>query len=129
MPSVTTTFGTEKPPETGDALTALLRDSRRTAIEFTQTVTVRIDPSSSYYRVDTTGVSGTGLYYDGVLALSNFESLQTDAPRLQFVFQPTGNAFGDSVVVAGSSSAVTIQLDPWSGAAMCATPGYAAWRC
>jgi hypothetical protein len=43
--------------------------------------------------------------------------LVTDLPRLQYVFRPTGAAFGDTVIVRGGSLPLTIRIDPWSGVA------------
>jgi prepilin-type N-terminal cleavage/methylation domain-containing protein len=107
----------EKDPVSGpgDPVIALLRDARRLAIEQAQTVAVRLDPSSLYYRVDTTGAYGTGLYADGTLDMGAFETLDTALERLSFVFRPTGAALGDTVAVRGGEYAVTLAVDPWSG--------------
>jgi prepilin-type N-terminal cleavage/methylation domain-containing protein len=120
IPVLTQRFGTEQPPQSGDALMALLRDARRTAILHAQTVSVRVDPATGLYRVDTTGIAGTGLLAEGGLGMSAWETLVTDLPRLQYVFRPTGAAFGDTVVVRGSERTVAISLDPWSGYAILA---------
>ena len=110
-----TDLGDTPPPLPGDAVVALLRDARKVAIERSMTVAVRIDPASNYYRVDTTGVSGTGVLADGTLALGAYETLVTDLYRLQYIFRPTGAGLGDSVVVRGNELTVLLALDPWSG--------------
>jgi len=107
-------FGTAPPALPGDAVVALLRDARRHAIDSSQTVSVRIDPSSLYFRVDTTGANGTGVLADGTLGVGTYETLITDLPRLQYVFRPTGAAMGDTVLVRGDIS-VMIAVDAWSG--------------
>ena len=108
-------FGNDPVPQVGDQIVGLLRDARRSAIDYDQTITVRIDPTSGMYQIDTTGAYGTGMYTQGQLSLSAFESLVTDLPRLVYVFRPTGAAFGDSVGVSGSNGAATVLVDPWSG--------------
>ncbi len=100
-----------------DSLLTLLRDSRRLAIMSNQVVAVRIIPLSGTFRVDTSGVGGSGEFRSGQLALSALESLETDQERLQFVFRPTGAAFADSLIVRGADGAVLIAVDPWSGEA------------
>lgn len=108
-------FGNDPTPQVGDQIVAMLREARRTAIEYDQTLTVRLDPTSGMYQVDTTGASGTGMYAQGQLDLSAYESFVTDLPRLVYVFRPTGAAFGDSVGVRGANGAATVFVDPWSG--------------
>jgi prepilin-type N-terminal cleavage/methylation domain-containing protein len=102
-------------PVPGESVVALLRDARRVAIEGKQTVAVRIDPSTRYFRVDTTGVSGTGALVEGELQVGAYEALETDLPRVQFVFLPSGAALGDSVLVRGSDGPFLLTVDPWSG--------------
>jgi Tfp pilus assembly protein FimT len=111
-------FGETPSAAPGDAMVALLRDSRKLAIEQSQTVAVRIDPSTLYYRVDTTGAYGTGLYADGTLEMSTYETLETDLRRLRYLFRPTGAALGDTIAVRGGEYPVTIAVDPWSGYAV-----------
>lgn len=102
-------------PVPGESVVALLRDARRVAIEGKQTVAVRIDPATKHFRVDTTGVSGTGALIDGSLEVGAYESLDTDLQRLQFVFLPSGAAMGDSVLVRGTDGPFLLTVDPWSG--------------
>ena len=110
-----TDLGATPPPLPGDALVSLLRDARRVAIEQSMTVAVRIDPTSNYFRVDTTGVLGTGLLADGTLEIGAYETLRTDRSRLQFVFRPSGSAIGDTVTVQGNSISAVVTVDAWSG--------------
>ena len=45
----------------------------------------------------------------------NATVLVTDLARLQFLFQPTGTAFADSVGVRGPAGTVMVTVDPWNG--------------
>ena len=65
--------------------------------------------------MDTTGAYGTGLYADGTLAMSTYETLETSLKRLRYMFRPSGAALGDTVAIRGGEYAVTIVVDPWSG--------------
>ncbi len=100
-----------------DAMLALLRDARRLAIVANQVVALRMDPESGAYRIDTTGVNGSGEFASGQLNLGALEALESVQPRLQFVFRPTGATFGDTLIVRGADGAVLIAVDPWSGEA------------
>jgi Tfp pilus assembly protein FimT len=113
-----TDLGRVPPDQTGDAIVSVLRNARRVAIERSQTVTVRIDPVSGMFHVDTSGVNGTGRLAENVLELGAWQSLMTDAERLTYVFRPTGAAFGDSVLVRGNDMTVLVTVDPWSGQAV-----------
>ncbi len=110
-------FGAQKQPTDADALLALLRDSRREAVHINALVALRMDPTTGRYRVDTTGVHGMGKMKEGTLELGGATTLVTDLARLQFLFQPTGAAFADSVGVRGPSGTVMVTVDPWSGVA------------
>jgi type II secretory pathway pseudopilin PulG len=110
-------FGADKAPTDADALLALLREARREAVHQNALVAVRLDPASGRYRVDTTGVFGMGTLASGTLELGGATVMVTELPRLQFLFQPTGAAYGDSVGVRGPQGTVMISVDPWSGVA------------
>jgi prepilin-type N-terminal cleavage/methylation domain-containing protein len=108
-------FGTNKPQSDAEGLLALLRDARRAAVQTSTVVAVRLDPTTGRYRTDTTGVYGMGQYGSGTLDLGGATLLVTDLARLQFLFQPTGAAFADSVGVRGPGGTVMVWVDPWSG--------------
>jgi prepilin-type N-terminal cleavage/methylation domain-containing protein len=108
-------FGNHQAALPGDQLMVLMRDSRKMAIQFQQTVTVRLDPQSGLYQVDTSGGNGTGMWNTGTLPMSAFESMSTDLQRLSFVFRPNGAAYGDSVIVRGGAGSAMITVDPWGG--------------
>lgn len=112
-----TDFGTRKPQSDAEALLVLLRDARREAIQTSTTVAVRIDPTTGRFRVDTSGVAGVAEYGSGTLDLGGATVLVTDLARLQFLFQPTGTAFADSVGVRGPAGTVMLTVDPWNGMA------------
>ena len=108
-------FGTNKPQSDSESLLALLRTARREAVQSGTVVAVRLDPTTGRFRVDTTGVAGMGQYASGTLDLGGATVLVTDLVRLQFLFQPTGAAFADSVGVRGPNGTVMVTVDPWNG--------------
>jgi prepilin-type N-terminal cleavage/methylation domain-containing protein len=108
-------FGNDPAPVAGDLVMGLMRSARTAAIQYGQTVTVHLDPTSGMYEVDTTGAYGTGIYLASTLEMSAWESISTDQPRLKFVFRPNGAAYGDSVLVHGQSGSAMVMPDPWSG--------------
>jgi prepilin-type N-terminal cleavage/methylation domain-containing protein len=110
-------FGRDPEPTGADAMLGLLKDARKAAIDFNANVTLRLDPETLRYELDTSSVSGYGVLAAGTLDLGLAHTLVTDQPRLQYVFRPTGAAFGDTVVVRGGARPLTIRLDPWSGVA------------
>lgn len=112
-----TGFGRDPEPTGADAMLGLLKDARKAAIAFNANVTLRIDPATLRYELDTSSVSGYGVLAAGTLDLGLSRTLVTDLPRLQYVFRPTGAAFGDTVVVRGGPLPQTIRIDPWSGVA------------
>ena len=112
-----TDLGMTPSAQPGEVIVSLLRNTRKHAIENSQTVALRIDPTTGYYRVDTTGANGTGMFVDGQIEMSAYESLETDATRLQFIFRPTGAAMGDTVRVRGEQT-VMVGVDSWSGHAL-----------
>ena len=110
-------FGRNPEPTGADALLGLLKDARKAAIDFNANVTLRLDPETLRYELDTSSVSGYGVLAAGTLDLGLAHTLVTGQPRLQYVFRPTGAAFGDTVVVRGGPQPLTIRIDPWSGVA------------
>lgn len=112
-----TDFGRDPQPTGADAMLGLLKDARKAAIDFNANVTLRLDPATLRYEADTSTVSGYGVLAAGTLDLGLSRTLVTDLPRLQYVFRPTGAAFGDTVIVRGGPLPSTIRIDPWSGVA------------
>jgi Tfp pilus assembly protein FimT len=110
-------LGTERPATAGDAMIGLLHDARKAAIDFNATVTLRMDPKTLKYQIDTAGTNGGGRFAEGTLDLGLTQTLVTDQPRLQYVFRPTGAAFADTVVVRGGSVPLIVRVDLWSGVA------------
>jgi prepilin-type N-terminal cleavage/methylation domain-containing protein len=107
----------EKPKEGADAFVGLLTDARKAALEYNATVTLRVDPISLKFQLDTLGVSGGGVLTAGRLDLGLAQTLVSDQPRLRYVFQPAGAAFADTVVVRGGARQLVVRVDPWSGVA------------
>jgi Tfp pilus assembly protein FimT len=110
-------LGEDQPATSADRVLALLHDSRKVALENHTTVILRLDPKSLRYEADTLGSQGSGLFTSGKLDLDIMQTLESDKPRLQFVFRPTGAAFADSVIVRGGDRPLTVRVDPWSGVA------------
>jgi prepilin-type N-terminal cleavage/methylation domain-containing protein len=110
-------FGTEQPPGGADAMLGLLRDARKAAIQYNATATLRIDPKTLKFEVDTSGLFGMAPLAQGTLDLGMSASIATNQPRLQFVFEPTGAAFADTAVVNGGQIPLIVRVDPWSGVA------------
>jgi prepilin-type N-terminal cleavage/methylation domain-containing protein len=110
-------FGTEMPPGGADAMLGLLRDTRKAAIQFNTTATLRLDPNTLGYEVDTAGAFGMAALAQGTLDLGMASTIKTDQPRLQFVFEPTGAAFADTAVINGGQIPLIVRVDPWSGVA------------
>ena len=110
-------FGTEKPAGAADAMLGLLHDARKMSIDHNATVTLRLDPKTLRYELDTAGAYGFGIAAFGTLDLGITQSLVTDQPRLQYIFRPTGAAFADSVVIHGADIPWVVRVDAWSGVA------------
>ena len=110
-------FGAEQPRGAADGLIALLRSSRRVALDYDAVATLRLDPRTLRYRLDTAGVNGAGMFTQGTLDLDMTQTVATDQARLQYVFHPTGAAFADTVVVRGGEVPWTVRVDAWSGVA------------
>ena len=110
-------FGAEQPSRGADQFIGLLRDARKASLDFNATVTLRVDPKTNKYQVDTSTVAGSGVLAAGVLDMGMTETLVTDLPRLSYVFRPTGAAYADTVVVRGGEIPLVVRVDPWSGVA------------
>lgn len=106
----------ERPKTGADAVVGLLRDARKAAIDYNATVTLRLDPTTLKYQLDTSGAYGVGTLATGVLDIGMSATLVTDQPRLHYVFRPAGAAFADTVIVRGAGMR-TVRVDPWSGVA------------
>lgn len=110
-------LGEGRPETAGAQLVTLLKQARNFAIEHNYTVTVRIDPVSSRYRVDTTGTGGLGVMIDTTFSLGDAETIETALDRLQFTFMPTGAVMGDTVIVRGIGTTNVLMIDAWTGEA------------
>jgi prepilin-type N-terminal cleavage/methylation domain-containing protein len=110
-------FGRDRVPQGSDLIIQLLRESRSLAIRQAATVTVVLDPETGHFRVDSVSAMGAGRVVEDTLELGAVEYLETDLPRLRYVFVPSGAAFADTVTVRGGDSTRIIIVDPWSGRA------------
>jgi len=108
-------LGEERDKTSEDILVKLLRDTRSLAIENSVEATLLIDPENGHYRVDTTSSFGSGRVVEDTLHFAAADKLESSAPRIRYVFRPTGAAFGDSVIVRGSDSTRVLLIDTWSG--------------
>jgi prepilin-type N-terminal cleavage/methylation domain-containing protein len=110
-------FGTEQPTRGADGILALLRDARKASIDYNATVTLRLDPKTLKYQVDTTTAAGAGVLAAGVLDMGMKETLVSDQPRLLYVFRPSGATFADTVAVHGGDVPLVVRVDQWTGVA------------
>lgn len=110
-------FGADRPKTAAGLLMDLLRDARRVAIQHNVDVRVVVDPKSGHFRADSTGVTGAGIIAEDSLGFGLTEALETDLPRLSYLFRATGAAFGDSVTVRGGDSTRVVFVDRFSGVA------------
>jgi prepilin-type N-terminal cleavage/methylation domain-containing protein len=110
-------FGSEKPPGAADAVLGLLHDARKVAIDHDANVTLRLDPKTLRYQLDTSGVGGSGKMSEGTLDIGLTQTLESPQPRLQYVFTPIGAAFADTVIVRGALVPLVVRVDPWNGVA------------
>jgi len=110
-------LGTEQPTKGADQVLGLLRDARKAALDFNATVTLRLDPKTLKYQVDTATVAGTGTLAAGILDVGATETLVSDLPRLVYVFRPSGASFADTLVVHGGETPLVVRVDPWTGVA------------
>jgi prepilin-type N-terminal cleavage/methylation domain-containing protein len=110
-------FGTEQPSKGADHVLGLLHDARKAAVDFNATVTLRLDPKTHKYQVDTATVKGKGTLAWGILDVGATETLVSDQPRLVYVFRPSGAAYADTVIVQGGDAPLIVRVDPWTGVA------------
>ena len=110
-------LGRTRGTTTTDAVLTLLRTARQIAIQQSATVTVLLDPQTGHFRVDSVSATGAGLVIEDSLRLGASDQLETDQPRLRYVFTPSGAAFSDSLVIRGTDSTRTLFVDVWSGIA------------
>jgi Tfp pilus assembly protein FimT len=110
-------LGTEQPSRGADQILGLLRDARKAALDFNATVTLRLDPKTLKYQLDTSTVVGKGTLAAGVLDMAATETLVSDQPRLTYVFRPSGAAYADTVIVRGAETPLIVRVDPWTGVA------------
>lgn len=110
-------FGLKKPRGDAEPLLELLRAARGEAVYASAIVAVRLDPASGAFRMDTTGVNGMGPYAVGTIDLGGATVFVTELDRLQFLFQPTGASFSDSVAVRGPGGTQMVKVDMWTGVA------------
>jgi prepilin-type N-terminal cleavage/methylation domain-containing protein len=108
-------LGEERPETSEDALVKLLRDTRTLAIEHSVEARLLVDPKTGHYRVDTTSSFGSGRVKEDTLRFAATEGLESELPRLRYVFRPSGAGFGDSVLVRGADSTRVLFVDTWSG--------------
>ena len=87
-------LGADKPGTPADAMIGLLHDARKVAIDHNATATLRLDPKTLKYQLDTAGVNGFGMMATGILDLGLSATLQATS-REYSTFRPTA-AFADT---------------------------------
>jgi prepilin-type N-terminal cleavage/methylation domain-containing protein len=110
-------LGTEQPSKGADRILGLLHDARKAAFDFNATVTLRLDPKTRKYQLDTATWRGKGTLAAGILDVGTTETLVSDLPRLVYVFRPSGAAYADTLVVHGGETPLVVRVDPWTGVA------------
>ena len=117
---VAPTLRATRPPP-GDAagaardLATVAQRARLTALERGVTVEVRLDPATGRGLVF--ALAGDSLVPIEMLALPHDVSVDVSAraPRVRYVFAPTGEGWGDSLIVRGQGHARRLSVDPWLG--------------
>ena len=66
-----------------DKMLALLHDARKASIDYNATVTLRMDPKTLKYQVDTSGVRGSGRLAEGTLDMACRRHCRRIEPRLR----------------------------------------------
>jgi prepilin-type N-terminal cleavage/methylation domain-containing protein len=95
-------------------LVQLLKFGKQRAAELGTRVRVILDPATGNYLVTAVGVD-TPLVA-GVLDLPVSTRLVTDSLRARFVFEPTGSALADSILVSSGAGSAMVRVDRWTGA-------------
>lgn len=108
-------FGKASDLSSTDRYMKLLRDTRSMAITHTVEATLIVDPVTGRFRIDTVSSFGAGKAVEDSLQLGATERLETELPRLRYVFRPTGATFADTVLMRGMDSTRLIIVNPWSG--------------
>ena len=93
----------------------VLERARSTALARGAVVTVTIDPRTARYRVELERADDRELVADSAIAMAPGTAVATTAPRLRLRIEPTGAAWGDSVVIIAGSRAAIVSADRWSG--------------
>jgi len=110
-------LGTEQPSKGADQVLGLLHNARKAALDFNATVTLRLDPETHKYHIDTATVVGTGTLAEGILDIGATETLVSDLPRLVYIFRPSGATYADTLLVRGGEQPLVVRVDPWTGVA------------
>ena len=110
-------LGEDRPRTSTDLLLDLINDTRRIAIRHNVFATLTINPESGHFRVDTVGSNGVGMAVEDTLDIGVSEAIESELPRLRYMFRATGAAFGDTVVVRGADSTRLLTVDRWTGVA------------
>ncbi len=96
-------------------LVALLEHTRLAALERGTTVQLLLDPAAAHAWIFTVVDGDARLLVDSTLQRAPGASLQADAPRVRFTFDPAGTATGGVITVHGGAADRRVRVDPWSG--------------
>ncbi|HKN67444.1 MAG TPA: type II secretion system protein [Gemmatimonadaceae bacterium] len=107
--------------ESRSALMSVLTSARRRAITDATTLTLTLDPETARYwmhEAEPTDSMIRGAHFDSasVFGFPEGVTLTGSAPRLHFVFSPSGTVSGEPIAIRVGSRVQPIALDPRTGA-------------
>jgi general secretion pathway protein H len=109
-----------RPPAVDTAAAAapvveVLRAAQHAAADSGRAVRLDLDPATGHYIARLRTTDGDNPLATGTLALTNGTRMTADSARAVFLFDPTGPATGDSLLVSGSGRDIMVSVDRWTG--------------
>jgi len=93
----------------------MLRAAQHAAADSGRAVRVDVDPATGRYIARFRNTESDAPLATGTLALTSGARLTADSVRAIFLFDPTGAATGDSLLVEGSGRDIMVSVDRWTG--------------
>jgi prepilin-type N-terminal cleavage/methylation domain-containing protein len=101
--------------ESPDDVRELMATVRTSAANRGERYTLRIDTQTGHFVVALTGEAGPETVTEGTLGPHVHFLIDGQARWLSWGFSPTGLAYGDSVLVQGTSETGLVGIDRWTG--------------